>query len=111
MPQRMVYPHQIPRLRLPIGKSAPSPRCIDADGLSLSTAEKLIKDNGGIITTSITDPKLSHIITDDEDSSRYAELVRKTSKPKHKHIILPSWVDECIDENTLMNEDGKFFDQ
>lgn len=30
-----------------------------------------------------------------------------TSRPKHKHIVLPSWVHECIDEETLMNEDGE----
>jgi hypothetical protein len=28
-------------------------------------------------------------------------------RPKHKHIVLPSWVDECVDEETLMNEDGE----
>ena len=28
-------------------------------------------------------------------------------RPKHKHIVLPSWVEECIDEETLMNEDGE----
>lgn len=75
----------------------------------LRKAEKLLKDNGGRLTTSISDPKLTHIIMDDEDSDRYAELTRKTSKPKRKHIVLPSWVDECLEEETLMNEDGKFW--
>lgn len=29
-------------------------------------------------------------------------------RPKHKHIVLPSWVEECLDEETLMNEDGEW---
>jgi DNA ligase-4 len=73
----------------------------------LSRTEELLRKNGGAITSSITDPKLTHVVTDDEDSVRYAELMRKTSKPKRKHIVLPSWVDECIEEETLMNEDGE----
>jgi len=29
-------------------------------------------------------------------------------RPKHKHIVLPSWVTESVDEETLMNEDGEY---
>ncbi|WVR03601.1 hypothetical protein IAU60_000593 [Kwoniella sp. DSM 27419] len=72
----------------------------------LGNARRLLQENGGRIVTDIGDKKLTHIITDDEDSGRYAELVRKTSKPKHKHIVLPSWVTECVEEETLMNEDA-----
>ncbi len=28
-------------------------------------------------------------------------------RSKRKHIVLPSWVEECVDEETLMNEDGE----
>ena len=28
-------------------------------------------------------------------------------RPKRKHIVLPSWVSECVEEETLMNEDGE----
>lgn len=28
------------------------------------------------------------------------------ARPKHKHIVTPSWVTESIEEETLMNEDG-----
>lgn len=90
----------------------------------LSEAERLLKENGGRIVSDIHDPKLTHIIMDDDDGGRYAELSRKTSKwafrpvphapftdqivrPKRKHIVLPSWVHECVDEETLMNEDGQ----
>ena len=44
---------------------------------------------------------------DDDDSDRYAEIMRRTAKPKMRHIVLPSWVEECVDEETLMNEDGR----
>ncbi|KAK8845565.1 hypothetical protein IAR55_006280 [Kwoniella newhampshirensis] len=72
----------------------------------LTVAEKLLRENGGRIVTDINDKKLTHIIMDDEDSDRYAELVRSTAKPKRKHIVLPSWVIECVEEDTLMNEDA-----
>ncbi|KAK4686832.1 DNA ligase 4, partial [Tremellales sp. Uapishka_1] len=78
-----------------------------ADALNrLMEAEELLKGSGGRIVTSIDDPELTHIIQDDEDSARYAELVRRTVEPKRKHIVLPSWVVECVEEETLMNEDG-----
>ncbi|WWC66828.1 uncharacterized protein I206_100735 [Kwoniella pini CBS 10737] len=72
----------------------------------LQEAENILRENGGKITDDLQDKKLTHIIMDNEDSGRYAEIVRKTALPKRKHIVLPSWVIECIDEETLMNEDG-----
>lgn len=49
----------------------------------LSEAERLLKDNGGRVVSDIHDPKLTHIIMDDDDSGRYAELSRKTYKCVH----------------------------
>ncbi|WRT63833.1 uncharacterized protein IL334_000758 [Kwoniella shivajii] len=72
----------------------------------LSEAEKLLRENGGRIVNDLQDRKLTHIIMDDEDSGRYAEIIKKTTLPKRKHIVLPSWVTECVDEETLMNEDA-----
>lgn len=43
-------------------------------------AEKLLLENGGIIVDSVADDRLTHIVMDDEDSSRYVQLVRRTSK-------------------------------
>ncbi|WVQ76196.1 hypothetical protein IAR50_005859 [Cryptococcus sp. DSM 104548] len=71
----------------------------------LEEVEKLLRDGGGRITTDLDDPKLTHIVMDEEDNGRYVELTRRTSKPKMKHIVLPSWVEECASENTLLNED------
>ncbi|WWD22515.1 hypothetical protein CI109_107008 [Kwoniella shandongensis] len=83
-------------------ESSPPAEAIDR----LAEADTLIRENGGRIVTDIRDKKLTHIIMDDYDSGRYAELVRKTAKPKRKHIVLPSWVTECVEEDTLMNEDA-----
>lgn len=92
-----------------------------ADGRLKDAAENLAV-NGGRITDDVDDPALTHIIMDDDDSGRYVQIMRRTSKyvvplwsggawsgadprPKHKHIVLPSWVTESLDEETLMDED------
>lgn len=31
-----------------------------------------------------------------------------TGRPRYKHIVLPSWVTESVDEDTQLNEDGRF---
>ncbi|BEI97354.1 hypothetical protein CcaverHIS631_0209430 [Cutaneotrichosporon cavernicola] len=72
----------------------------------LVDAEEKIRCHGGRVTDDVDYPGLTHIIMDDEDSGRYAELMRRTSKPKLKHIVLPSWVDESLEEDTLMDEDS-----
>lgn len=71
----------------------------------LVKVEKLLIENGGRVARSISDPKLTHIIMDDEDSRRYVELTRKTAMPKRKHIVTPKWVEDCVDEETLLDED------
>lgn len=71
----------------------------------LAKIEKLLVEKGGRAVKSISDPKLTHIIMDDEDSGRYVELTRKTALPKRKHIVTPKWVEDCVDEETLLDED------
>lgn len=71
----------------------------------LAKAEKLLRENGGRMAKSISDLKLTHIIMDEEDSGRYVELTRKTALPKRKHIVTPKWVEDCLDEETLLDED------
>ncbi|KLT43549.1 ATP-dependent DNA ligase [Cutaneotrichosporon oleaginosum] len=72
----------------------------------LVEAEEKLRAHGGRVTDDVDDPALTHIIIDDDDSRRYVELMRRTAKPKLKHIVLPSWVDESLDEDTLMDEDS-----
>ncbi|OXC65372.1 DNA ligase 4 [Cryptococcus neoformans] len=71
----------------------------------LAKVEKLLIENGGRMAKSISDLKLTHIIMDEEDSGRYVELTRKTALPKRKHIVTPKWVEDCLDEETLLDED------
>lgn len=46
----------------------------------LNEAEQLLREHGGRVTTKVDDPKLTHIVMDDEASGRYVELSRRTSK-------------------------------
>jgi len=46
----------------------------------LDEAGKSLRENGGTLTTDLDDPRLTHIIVDDDDSGRYAELSRRTSQ-------------------------------
>lgn len=48
--------------------------------LRLAEAARLLTESGGRIITDIQDRKLTHIVMDDDDSGRYAELVRKTAQ-------------------------------
>ena len=51
-----------------------------ADHYRLISASGSLQDNGGEITSDLDNPKITHVIIDDDDSGRYAELSRRTSK-------------------------------
>ncbi len=85
-------------------------------------------DNGGQIAE-LDDPKLTHVVLDKRDDSRRRELMKRTSKyghihlifvtlllslrfspvyrPKHRNLVLSDFVEACIEENTLLNEAGE----
>ncbi|KAH9074828.1 ATP dependent DNA ligase domain-containing protein [Lactarius deliciosus] len=71
---------------------------------SLARITKLIEDNGGKIVN-LDDEKLTHIVLDKRDDSRRRELMKRTSKPKHRNLVLSDFIEACIEENTLLNED------
>ncbi|KAH9027928.1 DNA ligase 4 [Lactarius hengduanensis] len=77
----------------------------DAITKSLARIAKLIEDNGGKIVN-LDDEKLTHIVLDKRDDSRRRELMKRTSKPKHRNLVLSDFIEACIEENTLLNEDG-----
>ncbi|EJT47704.1 hypothetical protein A1Q1_03481 [Trichosporon asahii var. asahii CBS 2479] len=58
----------------------------------------LLTEHGGRIVTNLMDA--THVIMDDEDSA-------PDLRPKRKYIVTPSWVEECVDEDTLVDEDSK----
>ncbi len=74
----------------------------------LADAEEKLRAHGGRVTDNVDDPGLTHSIIDDDDSGRYVALMRRTARPRLKHIVLPSWVEESLDEDTLMDEDCEF---
>ncbi|KAH9962641.1 ATP-dependent DNA ligase [Russula dissimulans] len=80
------------------GMSATS-RHEDAITKSFERIAKLIQDNGGQIAE-LEDPKLTHVVLDKRDDSRRRELMKRTSKPKHRNLILSDFVEACIEENT-----------
>ncbi|KAL7418712.1 DNA ligase (ATP) [Cryptotrichosporon argae] len=72
----------------------------------LDEAERLLRAHGGSVVDDLHDPAVTHVVMDDDDSGRYAAIVRGASKPRRKHIVTPSWVTDSVDEETLMDEDA-----
>ncbi|KAI9440740.1 ATP dependent DNA ligase domain-containing protein [Lactarius indigo] len=77
----------------------------DAITKSLVRIAKLIQDNGGKVVN-LDNEKLTHIVLDKRDDSRRRELMKRTSKPKHRNLVLSDFIEACIEENTLLNEAG-----
>ena len=87
----------------------------------------LITSNGGRVA-GLDEPKLTHIIVDKRDASRRQELMKRTSKyvaetqpshdphliftcavrPKRRHLVISEFITACLEESTLLDEDGKF---
>ncbi|THG99158.1 hypothetical protein EW026_g3144 [Hermanssonia centrifuga] len=66
---------------------------------------RLITKNGGKLVD-LDEPKLTHILLDKRDTSRRLELMKRTSKPKRRHLVVGEFIQACIDEATLLDEDG-----
>ncbi|KAI0700108.1 DNA ligase 4 [Cerioporus squamosus] len=66
--------------------------------------EKLIKNNGGRVVD-LDEPKLTHVVVDKRDISRRQELIKRTSKPKRRHLVIAEFIEVCIEEGTLLDED------
>ncbi|KAJ7115869.1 DNA ligase 4 [Mycena epipterygia] len=65
---------------------------------------KVISDNGGKVVD-LNEPKLTHIVIDKRDDSRRVELMKRTSKPKRRHLVIAEFIQACLDEATLLDED------
>jgi len=73
---------------------------------AFAQVEREIIENGGWVTSDLKEAKLTHIVLDKRDTKRRVELMRQTSKPKRRHLILSSFVSVCLEENSLLDEDG-----
>ncbi|KAK4057705.1 DNA ligase (ATP) [Microbotryomycetes sp. JL221] len=71
----------------------------------LSYAQLTLIENGGLHTINLYNSKLTHIVVDAEASGRYKELLHKTSKPRYRRIVTPQWIQDCLDQGSLLDED------
>ncbi|KIK60460.1 hypothetical protein GYMLUDRAFT_73906 [Collybiopsis luxurians FD-317 M1] len=71
---------------------------------SFNKVKNLIEENGGRIV-GLNEPKLTHVVFDKRDTSRRSELMNRTSRPRHRRLIITDWVSACVDEATLLNEE------
>ncbi|KAJ7155502.1 DNA ligase IV [Mycena crocata] len=65
---------------------------------------KIIGDNGGKIV-GLDEPKLTHVVIDKRDDSRRVELMKRTSNPKRRHLVIAEFIQACLDEATLLDEE------
>lgn len=69
--------------------------------------ESIVSEGGKIVD--LDEPKLTHIVLDKRDVSRRKELMKRTSKPKRRNLVLSDFVQACIEESSLLDEEGKLF--
>ncbi|CAE6385973.1 unnamed protein product [Rhizoctonia solani] len=74
--------------------------------LSMDRARKDILVHGGALALGLSDPRLTHIVLHELDKSRRIELIRRTSKPKRRYVVLTSFISACVSEGTLLDEDA-----
>ncbi|KAH8925427.1 ATP-dependent DNA ligase [Atractiella rhizophila] len=85
-------------------------------------AKKCVEEKGGVVITDLNAEGLTHVVLSPDDSSRRAELVRKTMKwvncyfftrhdqfklfnrPKPKRLVVVKWVLDCYNEDTILSE-------
>jgi len=72
---------------------------------SFEELAELITKNGGRILD-LDEPKLTHIVFDKRDTSRRAELMKRTSKPKRRNLVVSDFIHACLDEETLLDEEA-----
>ncbi|KAG6812748.1 hypothetical protein H0H92_000794 [Tricholoma furcatifolium] len=65
---------------------------------------KKIEENGGKVV-SLSEPKLTHVVIDKRDDSRRLELMKRTSKPKRRHLVVSEFIQACLEEETLLDEE------
>ncbi|KAF9071362.1 DNA ligase 4 [Rhodocollybia butyracea] len=71
---------------------------------SFAKVKELLIEHGGRIVD-LDEAKLTHIVIDKRDISRRVELDRRTCNPKHRRLIVSDYVQACVEENTILDED------
>ncbi|CCM06278.1 uncharacterized protein FIBRA_08529 [Fibroporia radiculosa] len=81
-----------------------NPKNEDALTRSFDKLSLLITKNGGHVAD-LDKPTLTHVVLDKRDITRRSELIKRTSKPKRRHLIIAEFIQACLDEDTLLDED------
>nr|GAT46734.1 DNA ligase 4 [Mycena chlorophos] len=76
----------------------------DAIDQSMADIASIIEKNGGKVVA-LDDPKLTHVVLDKRDTTRRGELGKRTSKPKRRNLVVAEWIEVCLEERTLLDED------
>ncbi|KAH9932654.1 hypothetical protein B0H21DRAFT_878850 [Amylocystis lapponica] len=76
----------------------------DALNESFAALSKMVTNNGGRIVD-LNEPKLTHVVVDKRDVSRRLELIKRTSQPKRRNMVISEFIQACVDEDTLLDED------
>ncbi|KXN86594.1 DNA ligase 4 [Leucoagaricus sp. SymC.cos] len=71
----------------------------------LGKIAEIIRANGGRIVD-VYEPKLTHVVVDKRDATRRLELIKATSRPKRRHLVISEFIEACVEEKTLLDEDG-----
>ncbi|KAF9785002.1 DNA ligase 4 [Thelephora terrestris] len=70
----------------------------------LEKVQNLIISNGGRIA-GLDEPKLTHIVVNKRDTSRRLELMKRTSEPKRRYLVVSEFITACLEESTLLDEE------
>ncbi|KJA23601.1 hypothetical protein HYPSUDRAFT_66273 [Hypholoma sublateritium FD-334 SS-4] len=73
-------------------------------GTKFDDIARMIAENGGRVAD-LDEPRLTHVVVDKRDESRRVELLRRTAKPKRRHLVISEYIEACLDEGTLLDED------
>ncbi|THH05269.1 hypothetical protein EW145_g4922 [Phellinidium pouzarii] len=77
----------------------------DQIAISFNDVEDVIVTNGGRVVD-LDEPKLTHVVLDKRDISRRKDLMKRTAKPKRRNLVLSDFVFACVDEFSLLDEEG-----
>ncbi|GAA5909260.1 hypothetical protein JCM6882_003781 [Rhodosporidiobolus microsporus] len=74
-----------------------------ADKKLLAAKEAFI-EAGGATTDELLHPELTHLIVTKLVPDRYKELINRTSKPAYRRIVTSDWIEDCVEEQTVVDE-------
>ncbi|KAH9479555.1 DNA ligase 4 [Psilocybe cubensis] len=74
--------------------------------VKLSQIAELVIAHGGKVVTDLDNPKLTHVVVDQRDVRRRIELIKRTSKPKMRNLVISDYIQACLDEGTLLDNAG-----